>query len=140
MVSATMAGRSLPSRSMVPSKTRCTLPSARFSADFSVWRRRTRAFTGTIAVAGQEQTVSGRGNGLISSVVTTIEEAFGLSLEVADYSEHALTTGRDSRAAAYLECRAADGRTIWGCGIDEDGATASVRAVLSAANSAIELA
>ncbi len=98
----------------------------------------TRLFTGTIAVEGKEQTVSGRGNGLISSVLTTIENAFGLSLEVVDYSEHALTTGRDSRAAAYLECRAKDGRTIWGCGIDEDVATASVRAVLSAANSAVE--
>ena len=97
----------------------------------------TRLFTGTIAVEGQEQTVSGRSNGLISSVVSTIEDAFGLSLEVVDYTEHALTTGRDSRAAAYLECRTAEGRTIWGCGIDEDIATASVRAVLSAANSAV---
>ena len=97
----------------------------------------TRLFTGTIAVEGQEQMVSGRGNGLISSVVSTIEDAFGLSLEVVDYTEHALTTGRDSRAAAYLECRTAEGRTIWGCGIDEDIATASVRAVLSAANSAV---
>jgi len=98
----------------------------------------TRLFTGTIAVEGQEQTVSGRGNGLISSVLSTIEDAFGLSLEVVDYTEHALTTGRDSRAAAYLECRDKDGRTLWGCGIDEDVATASVRAVLSAANSAVE--
>ncbi|KWV95877.1 2-isopropylmalate synthase [Erythrobacter sp. AP23] len=98
----------------------------------------TRLFTGTIAVKGQEQTVSGRGNGLISSVLTTIEDAFGLQLEVIDYTEHALTTGRDSRAAAYLECRDANGRTIWGCGIDEDVATASVRAVLSVANSAVE--
>ena len=97
----------------------------------------TRLFSGTIAVEGTEQSVSGRGNGLISSVLSTIEDAFGLSLEVVDYSEHALTTGRDSRAAAYLECRDADGRTIWGCGIDEDVATASVRAVLSAANSAV---
>ena len=97
----------------------------------------TRLFTGTIAVEGQEQTVSGRGNGLISSVLSTIEDAFGLSLEVVDYTEHALTTGRDSRAAAYLECRDRDGRVLWGCGIDEDVATASVRAVLSAANSAI---
>ncbi len=95
-----------------------------------------RLFTGTIAVEGQEQTVSGRGNGLISSVLSTTEDAFGLSLEVVDYTEHALTTGRDSRAAAYLECRDRDGRTIWGCGIDEDVATASVRAVLSAANTA----
>ncbi len=96
----------------------------------------TRMFTGTIAVEGREQSVSGRGNGLISSVLATIEDAFGLSLEVVDYTEHALATGRDSRAAAFLECRTPDGRTIWGCGIDEDVATASVRAVLSAANSA----
>ena len=34
---------------------------------------------------------------------------------------------------AYLP----DGRIVWGCGIDTDVATASVRAVLSAANSAV---
>ena len=46
-------------------------------------------------------------------------------------------TGTDARAAAYLECRDAAGRTVWGVGIDEDVATASVRAVLSAANGAV---
>ncbi len=97
----------------------------------------TRIFAGTIAVRGEERRVSGRGNGLISSVLTTIEDSFGLQLEIRDYTEHALGTGRDARAAAYLECRNAGGDTIWGCGIDEDVATASVRAVLSAANSAI---
>lgn len=97
----------------------------------------TRIFSGKIAVDGQEQTVSGRGNGLISSVMSTIRNTFGVELEVTDYTEHALGTGTDARAAAYLECRTPDGRTIWGCGIDEDIATASVRAVLSAANSAV---
>jgi 2-isopropylmalate synthase len=97
----------------------------------------TRIFAGTIAVQGQEQTVSGRGNGLISSVMGTLSAAFGVELEVIDYTEHALGQGTDARAAAYLECRAPDGSTIWGCGIDEDIATASVRAVLSAANVAI---
>ncbi|GAA4643900.1 2-isopropylmalate synthase [Pontixanthobacter gangjinensis] len=97
----------------------------------------TRIFAGTIAVKGEEQRVSGRGNGLISSVLSTIEESFGLQLEIRDYTEHALGSGRDARAAAYLECRDADGKTIWGCGIDEDVATASVRAVLSAANAAV---
>jgi 2-isopropylmalate synthase len=98
-----------------------------------------RLFSGTIAVEGTEQSVSGRGNGLISSVLTTIETAFGLDLRVADYTEHALGTGRDARAAAYLECKTKSGATIWGVGIDEDVATASVRAVLSAANSAAML-
>jgi len=97
----------------------------------------TRTFAGTIEVAGQAQSVSGRGNGLISSVVATLREAFDLELDVVDYSEHALSKGSDARAAAYLECTGPDGRKFWGCGIDEDVATASVRAVLSAANSAL---
>ena len=96
-----------------------------------------RIFTGKVAVDGREQSVSGRGNGLISSVVATINDAFGLSLDIADYTEHAMGQGSNVRAAAYVECRTADGKTIWGVGIDEDVATASVRAVLSAANGAI---
>ena len=96
----------------------------------------TRLFSGTIEVGGQAQSVSGRGNGLISSVLATLRDAFGVELEVRDYTEHALGTGTDARAAAFLECATPDGRTVWGCGIDEDVATASVRAVLSAANAA----
>ncbi len=95
-----------------------------------------RIFAGKIAVDGKEQSVSGRGNGLISSVVATLAENFGLNLEIADFNEHALGQGTNVQAAAYVECRAADGRTVWGVGIDEDVATASVRAVLSAANGA----
>ena len=96
----------------------------------------TRLFAGKIAVQGGQQSVSGRGNGLISSVVTTLEEAFDLDIKVLDYTEHALGSGRNARAAAYLMCQSG-GQVIWGCGIDEDVATASVRAVLSAANSAV---
>jgi len=96
----------------------------------------TRLFAGKIAVDGGQQSVSGRGNGLISSVLTTLENAFDLDIKVLDYTEHALGTGRNAKAATYLMCQSGD-RVIWGCGIDEDVATASVRAVLSAANSAV---
>ena len=95
-----------------------------------------RIFTGTIEVDGREQRVSGRGKGLISSVLATLREAFGLELEVLDYTEHALGTGTDARAATYIECALPDGRTVWGVGIDEDVAAASVRAIISAANGA----
>ncbi len=96
----------------------------------------TRIFAGKIAVDAREQSVSGRGNGLISSVVATLAESFGVSLDIKDYTEHAMGAGSDARAAAYVECVGASGKTIWGVGIDEDVATASVRAVLSAANAA----
>jgi 2-isopropylmalate synthase len=93
-----------------------------------------RIFAGKISVAGKAQSVSGRGNGLISSVISTLSEAFGLSLDIADYTEHAIGQGSNVRAAAYVECSTPAGKTVWGVGIDEDVSTASVRAVLSAAN------
>ncbi len=94
-----------------------------------------RLFVGTLAVDGAERSVSGRGNGLISSVVAAIAEQ-GVVLDVTDYTEHTLGIGSDAQAAAYVECRTGDGRTVWGVGIDADVATASVRAVLGAANAA----
>ena len=96
----------------------------------------TRLFAGKIVVGGQVQSVSGRGNGLISSVVATLAESFGVALDIRDYTEHAMGAGSDARAAAFVECTVADGSTIWGVGIDEDVATAGVRAVLSAGNAA----
>jgi len=95
-----------------------------------------KIFTGTVEVDGEAQRVSGRGKGLISSVLATLRETFGLDFEVTDYSEHALGTGVDSRAAAYIEFKTPEGRVGWGVGVDEDVATAGVRALLSAANSA----
>jgi 2-isopropylmalate synthase len=93
-----------------------------------------RIFAGKITVDGQEKSVSGRGNGLLSSVVSTLQDSFGLKLDIADYSEHAMGQGSTVRAAAYVECVTDTGKTVWGVGIDEDVATASVWAVLSAAN------
>ena len=93
-----------------------------------------RIFAGKIGVNGQTQSVSGRGNGLISSIIATLSDSFGLTLEVRDYSEHAMGAGSDAKAAAYVECVGPDGGVVWGVGIDEDVGTASVRAVLSAAN------
>ena len=95
-----------------------------------------RIFAGRISRDGATVSVSGRGNGLISSVVAALGEAFGIALDVADYSEHAIGRGADAQAAAYVECRLPDGRTVFGVGRDSDIATASVRAVLSAANGA----
>jgi 2-isopropylmalate synthase len=96
----------------------------------------TRLFAGKIGVDGRVQSVSGRGNGLLSSVVATLAESFGVTLDIVDYTEHAMGAGSEARAAAYVECKAADGTVIWGVGIDEDVATAGVRAVLNAANAA----
>ncbi|WP_136162004.1 2-isopropylmalate synthase [Sphingomonas flavalba] len=93
-----------------------------------------RIFAGHIGVDGALRSVGGRGNGLISSVLAALNSGCGVDLDVADYSEHAIGKGAGVHAAAYVECRTPDGRSVWGVGIDLDVATASVRAVLSAVN------
>ena len=93
-----------------------------------------RLFVGRVAVDGEERSISGRGNGLISGVIAALADSTGPALDVVDYNEHAIGHGADAQAAAYVECRTPDGRTVFGVGLDTDIATASVRAVLSAAN------
>lgn len=93
-----------------------------------------RLFIGRISIDGTERSVSGKGNGLISGVVDALKSECGLELDVVDYHEHALRKGTDAQAAAYVECVLPDGSKVFGIGIDADIATASVKAVLSAAN------
>jgi 2-isopropylmalate synthase len=95
-----------------------------------------RIFAGKLNVDGDVRSVSGRGNGLMSSVVAALAESGGPVMDIVDYSEHAIGHGSDAQAAAYVECRTADGKSLFGCGLDTDVATASVRAILSAANGA----
>lgn len=97
-----------------------------------------RLFSGTISIDGQTRSLSGRGNGLISSVVAALAEGFGIALTIIDYNEHAIGIGSHVQAAAYVECQTIEGQTIWGIGIDADVATASVRAVINAASNIIE--
>ena len=93
-----------------------------------------RIFVGKVNGPEGEISVSGRGNGLISSVVDAVSSALGVTLEIIDYSEHALGSGKDAQAAAYIECKTGDGKEFYGVGINSDVATASVEALLSAVN------
>ena len=58
-------------------------------------------------------------------------------MRVLDYAEHALSSGGDARAAAYVECAVGE-RILWGVGVDANIVTASLKAVVSAVNRAVE--
>ena len=93
-----------------------------------------RIFAGKLTIDGAERSVSGRGNGLMSSVIAALAESGGPLMDIVDYSEHAIGQGSNVQAAAYVECRTAGGKGLFGCGLDADVATVRVRAILSAAN------
>jgi 2-isopropylmalate synthase len=78
--------------------------------------------------------VAGIGNGPIDAFIQALN-GIGITVRVRDYYEHALSSGGDARAAAYVECEV-DDRTVWGVGIDANIVTASLDAVASAVNRA----
>ncbi|KZE95549.1 2-isopropylmalate synthase [Agromyces sp. NDB4Y10] len=80
----------------------------------------------------------GSGNGPVAAFLSVLA-AEGVDVRVLDYSEHAMSSGGDAIAAAYVECQVA-GRTLWGVGIDADISTASLKAVVSAVNRALRAA
>ena len=84
--------------------------------------------------AGKKETLTGTGNGPIAAFVEIMNSHLGKTpVRVLDYYEHALSSGGDASAAAYLECEVG-GKTYWGVGIDPSTTTASLKAVVSAVN------
>ncbi|MDP9219040.1 MAG: 2-isopropylmalate synthase [Actinomycetota bacterium] len=79
-------------------------------------------------------TLHGRGNGPIAAFVASLSN-IGVDVRVLDYFEHALGSGGDAKAAAYLECAVGE-RVLWGVGIDHNIVTASLMAVISGLNRA----
>ncbi len=97
------------------------------------------ALTVNVYVEGELRTLEGSGNGPIAAFVDALN---GLpqphtdqpwDVRVLDYAEHALSSGGDAVAAAYVECLVGD-EVLWGVGIDANIVTASLKAVLSAVN------
>jgi 2-isopropylmalate synthase len=87
-----------------------------------------------VRVDGVPREVEGSGNGPISAFCDALG-SIGIDARVLDYTEHALTSGSDAQAAAYVECEIA-GQVLWGVGVDTNTVSASMRAVLSAVNRA----
>ena len=91
--------------------------------------------TVTLVDGGQEKHLTASGNGPLDAFVTALEST-GLSVRILDYVEHALSEGRDAKAASYVECEV-DGQVLWGVGIDPSITTSSFKAVISALNRAL---
>ena len=86
------------------------------------------AVSATVALADGPVQVSGRGAGPIDAFVAGLNAATDADLRVLDY--HAIGSGADARAVAYLELRVAE-QTLFGVGIDANIVSASLKAIVS---------
>ncbi|NOZ68612.1 MAG: 2-isopropylmalate synthase [Deferribacteres bacterium] len=87
-----------------------------------------------ISINGTEKEISGTGNGPIDAFCNALKNEVGINFRLLSYHEHALDTGSDSRAVAYIQIEDMDGWIYWGAGIDTNIGIASINALLSALN------
>ena len=83
---------------------------------------------------GEERTVEAVGNGPLDCCVHVLTKAFGLAYDIKDYQEHAMGTGSDSLAAAYILAKKPDGTELFGVGQSKSITKASILALVSAIN------
>ena len=85
---------------------------------------------------GREITIAGKGNGPVDAFVRAICDGCGIDVHVMNYHEHAVGSGEDATAVAYVQIRIGRDQTLYGAGMHGNIVTATLRAVLSAVNRA----
>ena len=84
---------------------------------------------------GQEKFFEAVGNGPIDAVKRGLSQALQIDIKILDYEEHALQSGSNSQAAAYIHLLDSNtGRVTYGVGVSSNITRASVRAIFSAVN------
>ncbi len=84
---------------------------------------------------GEEKVFEAVGNGPIDAAKRGLQEELSADIKILDYEEHALQSGSNSQAAAYIHLLdVTSGKVTYGVGVSSNITRASVRAIFSAVN------
>ena len=81
----------------------------------------------------KEHTIKGVGNGPIDAFINALKQDLDLSVKVLDYHQHAISTGSDAKAVAYIEVQN-EGKSSWGVGMHANTVIAGLLSVISGLN------
>ena len=100
-------------------------------------RKGVRIVAAEITDGGETKRIEGTGTGPIDGFINALSIYVGIPMSVADYSEHSLQHGSNAAAIAYVEVEHPGGK-LFGVGINTNIVTASLEAIVSAANHVLE--
>lgn len=92
----------------------------------------------TLNEFGKQKIIAGSGNGQFNAAASALKSAYNLAFKTVVYSEHALSEGSQSRAAAYVGLES-NSVTVYAAGVDTDIMTASVKALIGSVNKLLRL-
>lgn len=90
-------------------------------------------FEGSMEVNDEIKSISGKGNGPIDAFFNALESVDITSYKFVSYSEHAISTGADSKAVSYIHLER-NGEALYGVGIDNNISLASIKGIVAAIN------
>ena len=79
---------------------------------------------------GQPIKLHGKGEGALAAFINALD----IPIRIMDYTEQAIGSGTDTKAATYVEMRIGENPSGFGVGIHQDILTSSFKAILSAIN------
>ena len=88
----------------------------------------------TLEEDGKSEVLTGHGNGRLDAVVKAFGDVLHGKYTIETYEEHAISTGSNSQACAYIGLSDPYGNVTWGVGIHNDIINASLLALISAIN------
>ncbi len=91
----------------------------------------------TLEKDGGQVILTGNGNGRLDAVTNAFGDFLSGKYTIETYEEHAVSTGSNSKACAYIGLSDAYGNVTWGVGIHDDIINASIIALISAINRTI---
>ncbi len=81
----------------------------------------------------KSHTIKGLGNGPIDAMINALSVDLNLEITIADYHQHAISSGSDAKAVAYSEI-AYKNQSVWGVGIHQNTVIAGLEAVINGLN------
>ena len=88
----------------------------------------------TVSRDGENEVLTGSGNGRLDAVNNAFDSILMGKYTIDTYEEHAIGTGSNSKACAYIGLSDSYGNITWGVGIHDDIINASIIALISAIN------
>lgn len=92
----------------------------------------------TIVRNGKKEMVRGQGNGRLDAVNAALKKGLGMQYDLVCYEEHSMGSGSHSKAIAYVGIELENKECFWGAGSDPDIIKASINALATALNNALE--
>ncbi|WP_449277446.1 2-isopropylmalate synthase [Leucobacter sp. GX24907] len=86
-------------------------------------------------VDDDQRQLTARGNGPVDAFINALNDN-DHEVRLFDYVEHAMSSGGDAVAAAYVDLEV-DGQRLWGVGVDPDTTRATLKAIVSSVNRSV---